>query len=82
MTSCLDLSTPEKRLALAVLADAVRKLRQRGIGAANDEAWLGSDADDHPFAFVAVCQVLGLDPDHVRRGVRRPRGGTPRAHAA
>lgn len=75
-------STPEKRLALAVLSDAVRHVQHGGIGAADDEAWLASDAADHPFAFVAICQVLGFAPDHVRRGVRRLRESTPRARAA
>ena len=78
----LDVSTPEKRLALAVLSDAVRQVRHGGDRAADDEAWFASDTTDHPFAFVAICQALGLDPDHLRNGVRRLRHGTPHAHAA
>lgn len=78
----LDVSTPEKRLALAVLSDAVRHVRQGGLGAADDAAWFASDAADHPFAFAAICQALGLDADHVRHGVRRLRGGALPARAA
>lgn len=76
----LDVSTPEKRLALAVLSDAVRRVRHGGHGAADDELWFASNAADHPFAFVAICQALGLDADHLRRGLRRH--GAPHAHAA
>src|SRR5437667_231553 len=35
------------------------------------EAWLASDASDWPFAFVSVCETLGLDPDYIRRGIRQ-----------
>jgi len=77
-----DVSTPERRLALAVLADAIRHVRYGGGGAADDEAWFASDAIDHPFAFLAVCESLGLDPDHLRRGVRNLHRPAVRAHAA
>ncbi len=78
----LDASSPEKRLALAVLADAVRQVRTGGSGAADDEAWFASPAADHPFAFVRICEVLGLDPDHLRRGLRRMHHRAPHARAA
>jgi hypothetical protein len=78
----LDVSTPEKRLALAVLSDAVRHVQRGGHRAADDEAWFASGATDHPFAFLSICQALGLDPDHLRRGVRRLGRGTAHAHAA
>jgi hypothetical protein len=80
--SRVDVSTPQKRLALAVLSDAVRQVRQGGPNATDDEVWFASDAADHPFAFVAICHALGLDADHLRRGIRRLRRGTPHAHAA
>jgi hypothetical protein len=80
--SRLDVSTPEKRLALAVLSDAIRQVRHGGHGAADDEAWFASDAADRPFAFLAICQALGLDADYLRRGVRRLRSGSAHAHAA
>jgi hypothetical protein len=75
----LDVSSPEKRLALAVLADAVRELGEGGPRAEADEAWFASNAIDHPFAFLPICQSLGLDPEHLRRGLRRLHG---HAHAA
>ena len=78
----VDVSSPEKRLALAVLADAVRQVRAGGHGAADDEAWFASPGTDHPFAFISICDVLGLDPDHLRRGLRRMHRRTPVAHAA
>jgi hypothetical protein len=78
----LDVSTPEKRLAFAVLSDAVRRVRHGGHGAADDEPWFASNAADHPFAFVAICQALWLDADHLRRGLRRLRPGPPHARAA
>jgi hypothetical protein len=78
----LDVSSPEKRLALAVLADAVRQIREGDHRATDDEAWLASPAVDDPFAFVRICEVLGLDPDHLRRGLRRMHRRAPHAHAA
>jgi hypothetical protein len=67
---------------LAVLSDAVRHVRHGGAGAADDEAWFASDAADRPFAFLVICQALGLDPDHLRRGLGRPHRSTTHAHAA
>ena len=78
----LDASSPEKRLALAVLADAIRRVRQGGRDAADDEAWFASPATNHPFAFVRVCHVLDLDPDYLRRGLRGMHGRGHDAHAA
>jgi hypothetical protein len=78
----LDVSTPEKRLALAVLADAVRHVQSGDQSAADDEAWFASSAADHPFAFVTICQALGLDPEHLRRGIRHMHRRPPRLHAA
>lgn len=78
----IDVSTPEKRLALAVLADAVRVVRRGRSDAAEDEAWFASDATDHPFGFVSICQALGLDADHLRAGILRRPGDGRHAHAA
>jgi hypothetical protein len=78
----LDVSTPETRLALGVLADAVRQVRLGGPQAADDEAWFASPATDHPFAFLAICERLGLDPEHLRRGLRRTHRRTCVMHAA
>jgi hypothetical protein len=70
---------PEHRLLYAVLEDAVRcyqvyegatsPRRQRLYQEAVD--WFASEDDSSPFTFVAICQVFDLEPDFVRRGMRR-----------
>src|SRR5439155_1419454 len=37
------------------------------------DAWLASDVTDWPFAFVTICHTLNIDPDYIRRGLRRSR---------
>ena len=72
---------PEKRLQLAVLEDAILTLERTVGGAAprarrlraEVDAWFASDATDWPFAFVTICHTLNLDPDYIRRGLRRSR---------
>ena len=72
-------STGPRRLAVALLEDAVRCLRTRPrpsdgpLGArraqelrAETEAWFAA-ADDTPGGFGWVCAALGLEPDAVRR---------------
>ena len=69
---------PEKRLQVAVLADAVLAFHRL---AGNDrararrlfgevEAWFGSDAADSPFTFVGICESLKFDPTYIRRGLK------------
>jgi len=69
---------PEKRLMLAVLEDGVGTF-QKYAGApgrrgrrlfAEAEEWFASDDSDWPFAFVSICQALGLEPRYVRKGLR------------
>jgi hypothetical protein len=70
---------PEKRLMVAVLKDALFVLRRcqaaEGPSAQRQvrdtEAWFASHDRSWPFAFERICEELGLDPDHVRAGVRR-----------
>ncbi len=69
----------EKRLMAAVLSDAVdtymkfafgRETRQRTLfGEA--ETWLFGDSRsaNGSFSFLEICDVLGLDPGYVRRGL-------------
>jgi hypothetical protein len=68
----------EKRLQVAVLADAVAThargvsdmtLRGRKRFAEVDE-WFASDIAPGPFSFVAICDSLGLEPGYVRRGLQ------------
>jgi hypothetical protein len=72
-------STGPRRLALALLEDAVRCLRARPrpsdgtqtaeqvrLWKAEAEAWFAA-ADHRPAGFGWVCDALGLEPDAVRR---------------
>ncbi len=71
---------PERRLMLAVLENAIAELlriRGRRIESLprhtrEVEEWIASDARDWPFAFVNICDALGIDPDYVRSGVLSP----------
>jgi len=71
--------SPEHRLLLAVLEDAVRcwQTYESSSGAEKRRLfreaaeWFDSDADDSLFTFVDICQLLGLEPDHIRFGLRR-----------
>ena len=72
---------PEKRLQVAVLADALLTFR-RWAGVehprarrlfADVDAWFASDDANGPFTFVTICDSLGFDPAYVRRGLRQSR---------
>src|SRR5713101_5298159 len=68
---------PEKRLQVAVLADAVLTFHR----CAGDErarrlfaevvAWFASDDADGPFTFITICDSLGFVPAYIRRGLRQ-----------
>src|SRR5438876_12152266 len=69
---------PEKRLQVAVLADAVltfhrwaadKRARARQLFA-EVEAWFASDYADGPFTFITICDSLRFDPSYIRRGLR------------
>lgn len=70
-------ATPEMRLCLAVLEQALADLelvRRRAIPArvgrvTNVVGWFQSRGMEWPFAFEAICANLGLDPQAVRRAV-------------
>jgi hypothetical protein len=87
---------PERVLLLAVLEDAIHCYRK--FANAHDRAgrerfreveqWLLGGGNDWIFAFDTLCELLALDPDYVRRGIResaaRPSAGNrdrPRGHA-
>ena len=69
----------EYRLALAILEDAIQAYCMEGSGRRNlrlrVEAgrWLESNDRSWCFSFERICEVLGLEPDAVRRGLRGPR---------
>ena len=69
---------PEKRLQVAVLADAVltfhrwaggerARARRRFVEV---EAWFASDDVGGPFTFITICDSLRFDPGYIRRGLR------------
>jgi hypothetical protein len=76
---------PEKRLMLAVLEDAVGvfqkyvnvsiKNRRGHRMFVEAEEWFASNDTSWPYAFVNVCQALGLEPGYVRGGLWRWREG-------
>ena len=68
---------PERRLATAVLQDAVdcfqkhlhsreRKARQLFLDA---EQWIASDDRSWPFSFENICDLLQINSDFLRRGL-------------
>ena len=69
---------PEKALLMAILEDAIhcyRKYRAARDRAGRErfrevEQWIMKEGDDWLFSFNNVCEVLGLDPQYIRRGVR------------
>lgn len=80
-TLCVDPDAEEflmrsvKALMLAVLHDAVRCYQDRAHGRAREYAevrsWLFDRHADGPFAFETICQVLRIDSDYLRRGLRQ-----------
>jgi len=74
--SC-PVSTPERRLLLAVLEDAVGAY-QRHVAAtdarsravfAEVDGWFASDESASLFSFVGICDALGMEPAYVRTGL-------------
>lgn len=73
-------------LMLAVLEDAMSTYKDgvdspvpsRRVEAFRVEAWVASDDTDWPFAFVNVCEAVGLRPDYVRTAMRKWRRKTAR----
>lgn len=62
--------SPEKRLILAVLLDAIVQL-QRGeaIVAADAERWIRDEDENVPISFADVCEVLGFEPHGLARSL-------------
>jgi hypothetical protein len=76
-------SEGERKLLFAVLEDAIRcylKHRDSGDDCRRDpeflEAvdWLSSDEESGPFAFVRVCDALGINADRLRMGINNHTG--------
>lgn len=68
---------PEKELLLAILEDAIHCFQKYCF--AEDPAgralfqeaqtWITQTGDDWIFSFENVCELLGLDPQYLRRGL-------------
>lgn len=82
---------PEKALMFAVLAEAVDTYQRfafcqssRGQAIFREvEAWFWDDEPDSLFSFLSICEVFGLDPAFLRRGLMqwtasRQRNTSPR----
>ena len=68
----------DERLLVAVLEQAVGIFQRHAVAPDGDrlvfadiDAWFASDDTDYPFAFVSICDVLGLDVAYVRSGLRQ-----------
>jgi len=62
---------PEISLVAAMFEDAVRCLQRAGRGVTHQQSseafeWIASERRDWPFAFVNVCDFLGVDATAVR----------------
>ena len=76
---------PEKSLLAAILEDAVQEYHK--YSRAHDahgkrrfreaEDWIMRVGNDWIFSFDNVCELLGLDPEYVRRGLRETQGNPP-----
>ncbi|HEU4341659.1 MAG TPA: hypothetical protein VFU31_08825 [Candidatus Binatia bacterium] len=70
---------PEKRLIVAVLEDAINVFQnnltaQSGRGKKlfdEAEEWIWEQDGHWLFSFESVCEILGLNPAYVRRGLLR-----------
>ena len=71
---------PERELLIAILEDAIysyRKYRWARDGEGKEnfreaEEWIMEGSDDWIFSFNSICELLGLDPDYIRRRLREP----------
>ncbi len=72
--SCLD---PEKQLMLAVLDNGIACFQDNLLARSSKgkslfreaEDWILDDNTDALYSFRSICEILGLDPDYVRRGL-------------
>jgi len=77
--------TPELRLMVAVLDDAIRTYRQCASSSSpgtrrlfcDTVEWFESPNAHSPFAFESICDALGLDPESIRERLRACRIDTP-----
>lgn len=76
------LATPEKRLMLAVLEEAVGTFQRYVMATdrqsrdlfADVEAWFASEETGWLFSFIGICDALGVDASYVRSGLGQWQG--------
>lgn len=69
----------ERRLMLAVLQDAVECYQKyalardpRGVELFKDASiWIESGEREWPFSYENICEVLGLNPEYIRKGLSK-----------
>jgi hypothetical protein len=66
---------PEISLIAAIFEDAVRCVQRTGRGVTHQQSseafeWIASERRDWPFAFINVCDFLGMDATAVRTRLR------------
>lgn len=69
----------ERRLMLAVLQDAVECYQKYALARdpkgrllfEDSQNWIESDEREWPFAYENICEVLGLNPEYIRRGLSK-----------
>jgi hypothetical protein len=80
MFKCNQYKEPERRLMVAVLEDAVSclsmnprdcNLRQRKQYEEAKQWVTAEEETDWIFSFTNICEVLGMDPSYLRRGLTR-----------
>lgn len=84
--SC-DAAKAERRLALAVLSEAVHCFQKHASATdrcsqelfRDAEQWFMGRDQGPEFCFEEICEVLKLDPDYLRSGLRRWRERRQRA---
>jgi hypothetical protein len=70
---------PEKALMFAVLAEAVETYQRFAFSESprkqrlfhEAKAWFWREERGCPFSFRSICEVFGLDPAYLRRGLRQ-----------
>ncbi len=76
---CRPAETPERRLLVAVLRDAIdcylrdccAKNRHRKRSFREAEEWFFGSNEDGIFSLESVCGVLNIDPNYIRRSLLR-----------
>jgi len=71
----------EVALMRAVLEDAIECFQKQALKsgrraqrlAREAEEWLFKDDERWPFSFLNICNVLGIDPGYIRRGLQKLR---------